>query len=454
MPTDTRDSNAAHPLAEPHLDADAFDELTELFLGSDTESNQAGRAPARTRPIEIRALVVGHLPVAASPWVSQHARDLAGRLKAPVALLSRSGGHASLSVFGMPPGTPSPKSSSSLDHAVAQAHSMGIAAWIVRTDALDELALAEHHRLTGVTLLTGADEAALVNAYRALKALTAAAPGYEPAIAALHLAVLGSHEDQARLAAEKLRKAAESFLDTGLTSVTLTEKVGPGQGIRLFDGSVDRDIDEIIDALPTAPLSRPQPQARVASPSPSDTSTPTLRLSHGDAEQASRIGPNTSGRPTIDADGSSEPIDSLGAATDRDASLAMPYAESPSAALPTSLAGLLGLTPLEPRCPYADEVEIAADAEGRAHLIVHAPGAAHAIPGALESLEIARSWLAAHLTLLAAATNNAVRSNPPREPAAHLVVDHAASVRRLLDAQVRVYVLAAGRAESLCVPLN
>ncbi|MGP1272023.1 MAG: hypothetical protein ACTS22_01690 [Phycisphaerales bacterium] len=457
MHNDARDRNAAHPLAEPALDADAFDELTDLFLGGEQPDSDHHPSPRRsaTAKTSVRALVVGHLPVAASPWVAQHARDTARATNAPVALLSISSGHASLAVFGGDI-RHAPASPDTLEDAIRAAHRLGVATWLVRTDALAELALAEHPRIDAVTLLTGADEAALVNAYRALKALTAAAPGYEPSVPALHLAVLGSPSDQARAAAEKLRRAAQSFLDAGLTSVTLTEKIAPGQGLRLYDGAADRTIHDILGDLPTHTTTATEPAAR---PSPIDpaapqaaSQTPALRLARSD--HASRIGP-VPHAPAAEPTPVPPPIPAAVSVAPTIAALRPEHhARHGNNDDPMNLARLLGLTPLEPRCPYADEVELAADDEGRAHLIVHAQGAAHAIPGALESLEIARTWLGAHLTILAAATGDAIRVSPPREPAAHLVVDHAAAVRRLLDAPVRMYVLAEGRAESLCVPLN
>ncbi|MEO0632291.1 MAG: hypothetical protein AAFY46_16430, partial [Planctomycetota bacterium] len=166
-----------------------------------------------------------------------------------------------------------------------------------------------------------------------------------------------------------------------------------------------------------------------------------LRLANGD--HASRIGP-------VDTHAEApEPATIAAVRTHHD-----PMPNRTASTRPETLAPLIGLTTLAPRCPYADEVELAADAEGRAHLIIHAEGATHTLAGALESLEIARAWLAAHLTLVAAATQDAVRSTPPLDPACHLVVDHAAGARRLLDGPTRLYALAQGRAESMCIPLN
>ncbi|MEM9167648.1 MAG: hypothetical protein AAGB48_11595 [Planctomycetota bacterium] len=482
MPTDahqpTSTTSAAHPTAEPGLDTEGFDDLAELFLGDQPDpvfdeqrrppsSRAAAARPQPDRRSEVRALIVGHLPIAASAWVAQHARDLSAELRAPVAVLSFSSGRVGVAVHGRPATSEALGHADALGDAIESAHRAGVAAWLIRTDALTEIALAEQaftpgEPIDGITLLTGADEAAMVNAYRAIKALTATAPGLEPDEAQLHLAVMGSEEPTGREAAERLRKAASSFLDTGLASVVITEKIGTGTSARLYDGEADRPLGRIIADLPRtvvkiSEIAPEHPHRRKP--------TPGLRLSHGDNANASRIGPDLAALredPATPAESPArEPSASPIASVRRQAATAAAVSAVELASGGNrdesshgSLAVLLGLTPIEARCPYADEVELAADPEGRAHLIVHAPGAAHTLPSALESLEIAGAWLEAHLPLIAAASQGAVIASPPREPAAHLVVDHAASVRRLLDTGTNIYVLAAGQSETLCVPLN
>ncbi len=394
---------------------DMFDSLADLFLGDEH--------PSTTTAIQTRGLIVGHLPVMASAWVAQHARDLAAATNGTVAVLARAGGRVTLDLHGT---TQRLQPASSLDEAIAAAMHTNLRAWLIRADAVTELALADSPALEGLSILTGHDEAALVAAYRAIKGLTNPAAELDPDTHKIHVAVMGATDAQGRPAAEKLRRAAESFLETGLASVTITNKIGAGSAARLYDGESALSIDQLLDQLPTE------------HETPAATGQPAhLRLARGDADHASRIGPVETHTP--DTIAAVRPT----ASDDRD----MP-------ARPDALAPMLGLTTLDPRCPYADEVELAADAEGRAHLVIHAEGATHTLAGALESLEIARAWLTAHLTLLAAATNNAVRVSPPLDPACHLVVDHAAGARRLLDGPTRLYVLARGRAETLCVPLN
>ncbi|MEO1584483.1 MAG: hypothetical protein AAFR96_07920 [Planctomycetota bacterium] len=451
---------------------DPFDSLADLFLGDSDQGDPTSfassaqtprRDQATTRPIETRGLIVGHLPVIASAWVAQHARDLAKQLEAPVAILSRSPGRVALDLQGLEPHQ-RPTKADSLDDAIKAATNAGIGAWLIRTDAITELALAELTALDALTILTGHDEAAVVAAYRALKGLTSTTSNLEPVVPALHLAVMGANHDQGRPAAERLRRAAASFLETGLASVNITHKVGTGSAARLFEGECDTDIDQLIQQLPkqaTTPTHRPthastraptQPSTHpAAATDPHAERQGKLRLTRGDSDHASRIGPVETHQHPNDA----EQTAPVGSETQiHNQTHTQPHTPSMHTHRPEALAPLLGLSTLDPRCPYADEVELAADAEGRAHLIIHAEGATHSLANALESLEIARAWLAAHVTILAAATQNAIRTSPPLDPASHLVVDHAAGARRLLDSQTRLYVLAKGRAETICVPLN
>lgn len=415
---------------------DMFDSLADLFLGDDPHRGAA------QRPIQTRGLIVGHLPVLASAWIAQHARDLAEQLRGPVAVVARAAGRVTIDLHGPTLLTADRiQPASTLDDAVAEAMNAGVCAWLIRADAVTELSLADSSTLTGLSILTGHDEAALVAAYRVLKGLTANAADFdldaESDIPEIHVAVMGATDAQGRPAAEKLRRAAESFLQTGLASVSITHKIGAGSAARLFDGESELTIEELLGRLPTqmATVSNTQHRSH-------------LRLANGD--HASRIGPvDTHPEPRT-----TRSIDHDAPATIASVRTHQEERAAGDTARQESLAPLIGLMPLEPRCPYADEVELAADAEGRAHLIIHAEGATHTLAGAIESLEIARAWLAAHLTLLAAATGHAVRSSPPLDPACHLVVDHAAGARRLLDGPTRLYALAQGRSETLCIPLN
>lgn len=403
---------------------EAFDDLADLFLG---EEHTPAPRPASDNAVHVTTLVVGHLPVIAAPWISQHARDTSRTIAAPVAVLSKSGDRTTLDLYN----APALQEQQTIEGAIDQAIAARVRRWLIRTDAVSELAAFDLDRVDSVTMLTGADDAAVVSAYRAIKGLVSDASELDERPMVLNLAVMGSERTKARLAAEKIRKAARSFLQTGLADVSMSEKIAAGgSSVRTFDGQTSLDLEDILDRIPRQLPSAPVAQTdhtgplrlaghESAKPSPAPSSEPARATrTHAEPEyhdvSASRVGPieHTNG----------------------------------------SHASMLGLSHLEARCPYADDIEIAVDHEGRAHLIALSEGQDMARP--LESLQIANDWIGAHLTLLASATGGRIKANPPLAAARHLIVDHAASARRILDSDISIYVKAQGQHETICVPLN
>lgn len=414
-------------------DPSTFDDLADLFLGDDPAP--AGSASQADRSIAVSALVIGHLPVIAGPWIAQHARDVAKNTQSPVAVLSKSGDRATLDLYN----TPKLAEQHSIEGAIEQAISAGCRRWLIRTDAVSELGLSDHERVDSVTLLTGADDAAVVGSYRAIKGLVSEGSELDEQAFTLNLAVMGSDSVKARSAAEKIRKAARSFLQAGLADVTLSEKVSAGgSSLRIFDGSSDTPLDSLIGLIPSE-LPASSAPSRVQQ---TDTAASNLRL-------ASQLIESESVAASVNAEAAEAPAEAKHEPAPEPVSASR---VGPMDNLTKSQASLLGLTAIEARCPYADDVEIAADHEGRPHLIASTVG--QDIARSIESLQIAQSWIAAHISLVAAATGGKIRTNPPMEASAHLIVEHAASARRLLDSDLSVYVLARGNQETLCVPLN
>lgn len=109
-------------------------------------------------------------------------------------------------------------------------------------------------------------------------------------------------------------------------------------------------------------------------------------------------------------------------------------ASGPLAARPRSLAACVrGLTPLEVRCPYAGEVELAVDGEGRYHVLGwRGPDAS-----IVEQVLIAARWAREHAAVLAA-----VNPGPSRADAvAHLLTDEAARLRWLEGAGIELHLV-------------
>ena len=423
---------------------ETFDDLADLFLGDELAPTPRASGD---QSVHVSSLIVGHLPVIAAPWISQHARDLARTMMGPVAVLSRSGDRTTLDLYNAPPLS----EQHTIEGAIDQAVSARVRRWLIRTDAVSELSAYDLDRVDSVTMLTGADDAAVVSAYRAIKGLVADTSELDERPMVLNLAVMGSERTKARSAAEKIRKAARSFLQTGLADVSMSEKIAAGgSSVRTFDGQSSLDLSDILGRIPRqlAAIAMPQPESK------------------GPLRLAGHVSESVEAKP-VQVQALNAPIQSIPAQSEsmqrETAHASGATAESAPGDVSASRLGpiennsganasMLGLTHIEARCPFADDIELAVDHEGRAHLIGLAEGQDMARP--LESLQIASDWIGAHLTLLSSATSGKIKANPPLAASRHLIVDHAASARRILDSDIKVYVRAQGQQETLCVPLN
>ena len=180
---------------------ETFDDLADLFLGDELAPTPRASGD---QSVHVSSLIVGHLPVIAAPWISQHARDLARTMVGPVAVLSRSGDRTTLDLYNAPPLS----EQHTIEGAIDQAVSARVRRWLIRTDAVSELSAYDLDRVDSVTMLTGADDAAVVSVYRAIKGLVADTSELDERPMVLNLAVMGSERTKARSAAEKIRKAS------------------------------------------------------------------------------------------------------------------------------------------------------------------------------------------------------------------------------------------------------
>jgi hypothetical protein len=110
------------------------------------------------------------------------------------------------------------------------------------------------------------------------------------------------------------------------------------------------------------------------------------------------------------------------------------------ASIPDLVAHVSGLTALPAGAvsPFAPEVRVAFDAAGVLHLLAWA---ADGETASVQRLLEASAWASAHETLLRLATGRSAISTGTA-PILHLFTPDARAVRRLLDAPLRVHVLA------------
>jgi hypothetical protein len=403
---------------------DEYDALADLFLGERPEGAAPDRGPYtfprpdagewadREGEVRVEGLVVGHLPVLASAWISQYARHRRRELGCPVALVRVRGGHVQIDLHA----DEAPEECDTIGQAIRVANGAG-AAWIVRVDEPDEPRLAEAG-LDDLTLLTGANQAAIVGSYRVIKRL-AGDGDEETGPSRVRLAAMGSKEEDAERIGDKISRAASTFLGREVEVAAVIDRIEPGRATTIYAGELEWTVEHLIDRLraESTPLPAEEPAGAVEPPAPG--------VERREPKPVAPVHPAP--RP------------------------APPRRPGPSSAPPARRplsAHVDGLVGVPAACPYADGVELARDMTGRLHLL------ARSGPGSVERLLTARRWASAHASLLGAAHGPLEAA----DAALHLVTSDAASVRGLLDTEIRVHLLAPveveGRRGWFCTALN
>jgi len=451
--------NVAPPASSPSS-ADAYDALAELFLGEEAhafdrrpdtppepeqpppslrlareedapanaeqtasspsdhpELSPSQDATARTddQP-RFEGLILGHLPSLPGAWALAYAGSLAARSRRPVALASHRDARAEIALVdpGQDLDAPGVWGDPSTLGAAAEGAARRADRWIIRTDAIDEPTLAASPRVDALTLLTGADEAAVVSAYRTLKALAASFESLDHPPPSLRVAIMGAAEGEARDVIVRLTRAAATFLRQPLEIAGVVPRIGAVPARRLYEAPSTDGAAAMLETL-----DRSVRQARERSAAALDAPSP--RSVDADAEPAATT--TRSAPPETPARRPGRPL--------------TPH-------IPT-------LRALEPRCPWARDVELAADESGGLHLLVSAR------EGAMRALTIAEAWAREHAELLRLACRSEVDLDLTRPVERRLFASDPSAVRRLLDAPIRVHLLTEATPSVpgwVCTPLN
>jgi len=440
----------------------------------DTDSGESGR------PI-VEMVVLGHLPVRASLWVRQYACQSARKRSETVALLRTAGDSVAIDVItGGERAEIEPVEDIDDAMTIAKAAANRV---VVRVDETAEPELLEREGVHEVTILTGADEAAVVASYRLIKSLVATLDNRlddmldGSGLPMLRVAVMGGAGDDIQAACLKIERACKAFLDrpieildasgridaTGTTSVCRVERAGAAShaidALLGSDGLVADGLgpDSVLTPAAGSPLPDVGTTLRLASDAVGPSDMPEIVVLPGagrDRAASSQI----EAKP-IDAD----PIlieqprveqPRLDAAGTGDVATAM----GPVATLGLRLPELIeGLTPLETRCPHATGVWFATDDRGGLHAV-----ASGETKHCVADLVTARAWATDNLALLLRAEPGiAMPSSDPETDAGavlHLLSREPARWRGVLDSEVLVYAVAgitvSGEEHLVATPLN
>ncbi len=377
-------------------------------LGSRAGARRGGKRDAANR---VEALVLGHLPVRASLWVRQYAARTADVIDGAVALVRLARGGASIErhtpvgvrADGVPP---------------------GYDRWIVRVEEVDQPALLRlGKRVDRVTILTGADDAAVIAAYRLLKGLVAEYDGTigEGEGPELAIAVAGAEPARARAAERRLVDAAQRFLGRELLVGPAVMKAGPTNvtGMGQWEGA--SGVDELLERIRSGEVLE-EPEHRTPAPRAVVVTRPVAAPN----ATASRIGGVASRtaerREAFDDD------------------------------LPPPLASLVrGLRATDLRCPSAPEVELATDEDGGLHVLTRFGREG------LDAAVTAAGWARVNAMLLARCVEG-LSETSAREPTVHVGGDDARELRSLADSTVKLHLVrrveARGGGVWVCDPLN
>jgi hypothetical protein len=475
MTTDPPSSQNGH---DDPLDAAAYDALADLFLGDrrpepeadddvpsttcateDAASNGSPAAPEATEKKEVtnarpatpaapvEYLMPGHLPILSGPWVAQYVDRIAHR-EGPVALVQLRAGACTIELFR--PETPTIETVDLADDEPEEQPAPPativdglrrvapeVRRWVIRTeDAGFDNALLDK-QFDSITLLAGADEAAIVAAYCTLKDLISEATAHGRAVPALRFATAGTDAATADAAHRRLAQATRAFLDTPLVRGDHVQRIRPL--------SVDR-IGRW-NTLPDVPTLRRWIREVVRGPSRPRGLRPGQPLADPVMDLAGRYAMEAARQAPAPAEPTAPIVEAKPA---QELTADAPAPAPPDG--PSLTAHLPMLRPLAVRCPQDEGVELAVDGSGRLHVLASGDAA-----GDIARLMTVSAWARGHARVIALTQPDLIIDLDP-EPICHLFTSSAASVRSILDAPVRLHLLVSttldGRALWVCSDLN
>ncbi|MCA9303623.1 MAG: hypothetical protein KC996_05845, partial [Phycisphaerales bacterium] len=323
---------------------------------------------------------------------------------------------------------------------------------ILRVDESAEPDLLERSEIDQLTILTGADETAVVASYRLIKTLTASWDWDDESAPVLRMAVMGGSRAQSTDARAKLTRAVESFLDRPIEIVVSARRIDATGTMNLYRDDLAHPATHILDGLIEGSLA----------------ASDDAPVDWGDVDSDEPIAAEMNDRSPIDLLREDiDALETLETLTRRARAEAITPAreakrESRAAERITqrndALCGLIpGLSILESRCPTAPGVELATDRLGRVHMVVDDRGA-----DPLGRLMNANAWVRDHLQLLMRAEDSiAMPSSDPladTEPTMHLLAERPREVMSVYPTSVRVYAMATvqagGSVVRVATPIN
>ena len=278
-------------------------DLDQLDAAAWAES-RATNNPSHIAPV-VEALILGHLPVLGAAWVTQYAKFVAEAAGSNVALLRAHEGQAWLDIV-QPSHAPSIEASdeeSGEPLLLASAERAGslAARWIIRVDDCNEPDLVALPQLDTITLLTGADDPAILASYRTIKQLAHLAESMGRPLAKevggnglrMQLVIMGADVQKAAEADAKIRRSALAFLGHALAPAMSIAKISPCGTVALYRGEATASVSEVLQAACS-----PEDQGDAANDPPLSASRETVSREKPSREQAKQATARDTFTPT------------------------------------------------------------------------------------------------------------------------------------------------------------
>jgi len=402
---DARTHDALRELAAMFLTDGSIDppqttdppEATEPPAAAMTDIGQAS-GPASAKALRIERLLVGHLPGLANLWINQYAQRIGRQAGVPVAVWRIEQQAVELDILNA--GDNGHSFPAMLDATLRQVIAMltdrGALSMVHQTESPPARLGMMTEQLQSWTLLTGADEAAVVAAYRMLKQqLDQRDPTLADDPPTVRMMFLGVDDDAAMPAGRQLQRTAERYLSLRIDVMGAAQKMGPVRRMHvgrfvLDDANITQLIDHFESCDPTA---HTPADASVISSSANAQAPPALHLT-GDFDDAPTLEPEETAA-LLEPDTEGEPFDEP---LEAEPAPAMVDPREPASTTPGRLSQFVAdLRPLEARCPRHEAIELAIDGEGRLHLLMRDAGDHDR---AVRDLAEVQQWAIEHLQLL------------------------------------------------------
>jgi hypothetical protein len=434
----------------PHVDP--FQELAALFL-TDSDGpvppdrdgrGGGGDGDTVTRTAEIELVVVGSLPVRATLWLAPYADALA-RKAGPTGLIRLDDEAATLQVLQAGRDLPMQRWSS-LGEAIA-ALAGRIARWVIRP-ALDitpgDLAAGGSPR---ITILLSANEGAIVDAYRRVKWLVAAAEAAEVECPVVGVAVLGADPRRAADVQHQIDQTTRRFLRVEVPLVACVQHMDAeirATECLTFAGEPKPALGSVLRWIRDATAAA-VPEVPPGVENGSELHTAVAPNGVQDVGEGGFVGePRAEPAPSLTVRLAPKPGTRV---EPKEPAVAL---EPDAEGVPVSLAAHIdGVTPLEARCPGHERLELGVDPAGRLHVIAR--------EGQLRELHVVEAWAGTHRELIGKA-NPLHWIDPAAATVCHVITDEPPKVADLHGSRLRLHVLAPvfvdGKQGWYAAPLN